>query len=77
MILAVRSTMSAYERAGTDDCHEVALGEEVLEYLLCFGGDPYRRDHVKKNAFDYLLDATTPKHPVAVWWEMWRRWRLP
>jgi len=39
-------------------------GEAVVEYLLAYGADPYRRDFAKKNAFDYLFDATKPKHPV-------------
>jgi len=49
---------------GTCDCPEVALGEEVVEYLLCHGADPYRRDHVGKSAFDYLFATTQPKSYV-------------
>lgn len=64
LILAVRSTMSEYERMGTTECPEVALGEEVVEYLLCHGADPYRRDHVGKSAFDYLFAITQPKSYV-------------
>jgi hypothetical protein len=64
LILAVRSTMSEYQRVGSSDCPEIALGEEVVEYLLCHGADPYRRDHAGQTAFDYLFAATAPKHPV-------------
>jgi len=39
---------------------------EVVEYLLCHGGDPYRKDGTGKNAFDYVIDASVPKQPLVL-----------
>jgi hypothetical protein len=39
IILAMRATMSAFQRGGAF-CPELETGVEVVEYLLCKGADP-------------------------------------